>query len=198
MSLTEEQITEVKQQLLTQLDNFPEEKRNQIKNQIESMSNQDVENFVKQNQLTHLPGGCIFCAIIDEKIPSHKIEENEENIAILEINPLSKGHTIILPKKHDKEVSQSTKELAEKIKEKIEKLYSPKEIQINEKIITDHAFLELIPLYGDETERKKASEEELRLIQKELSKETEKSPLEEKPSEEELPEKLPKLKRRIP
>ena len=196
MPLTEEQVTEVKQQLLTQLDNFPEEKRDQMKKQIESMSNEDVENFVKQNQLNHLPGGCVFCAIAEGKMPSYKIGENEENMAVLEINPLSKGHTLIIPKKHDTGILPSTKKLAEEIEEEIKKIYTPKEVQTTENKITDHIVLELTPIYGDETKRSKASEEELRKIQEDFFKDSE-------PPKEEIGEKseekeIPKLRRRIP
>ena len=197
MTITEEEVKEVKEQLMTQLDNFPEEKRDQIKKQIKEMSNEDVENFVKQNQLNHLPGGCIFCAIAEGKMPSYKIGENEENIAVLEINPLSKGHTLILPKKHDKEILPSTRKLAEEVESKIKEVYSPKEIQITEKTITDHTILELTPIYGNETNREKASEEELRKIQEELFREIEKLPSKEEPKEE-PEEKSPILKRRIP
>ena len=35
--------------------------------------------------------------IIEEKIPSYKIQENKA-VAVLEINPISEGHTIVIPK----------------------------------------------------------------------------------------------------
>ena len=41
----------------------------------------------------------IFEKIIDNEIPSYKIYEDEEIIAILDINPLSYGHTLVIPKK---------------------------------------------------------------------------------------------------
>ena len=43
---------------------------------------------------------CIFCKIIDGEIPSHKVYEDENMIAILDANPVSKGHTLVIPKNH--------------------------------------------------------------------------------------------------
>ena len=45
---------------------------------------------------------CIFCKIIEEKIPHNRIYEDEIIIAFLDINPLVKGHTLIIPKKHSR------------------------------------------------------------------------------------------------
>lgn len=43
---------------------------------------------------------CIFCKIMDREIPSKIIFENDLNIAFLDISPISKGHTIVIPKTH--------------------------------------------------------------------------------------------------
>lgn len=43
---------------------------------------------------------CIFCKIINNEIPSKKIYEDENVIAILDLHPSSDGHTLIIPKKH--------------------------------------------------------------------------------------------------
>ena len=43
---------------------------------------------------------CVFCDIIGGKIPSKKVFENESLIAILDISQTTKGHTLIIPKKH--------------------------------------------------------------------------------------------------
>ncbi|MDD4290310.1 MAG: HIT domain-containing protein, partial [Patescibacteria group bacterium] len=71
---------------------------------------------------------CIFCKIINGEIPSYKIYEDEFTFAILDINPTSHGHVLILPKKHfemtentDDEILEkmiiNTKKIATKIKE---------------------------------------------------------------------------------
>lgn len=43
---------------------------------------------------------CIFCKITDGKIPSKKIFESDLNLAFLDISPISRGHSIIIPKNH--------------------------------------------------------------------------------------------------
>ena len=43
---------------------------------------------------------CIFCAIAEGEIPSFKVYEDEQVLAYLDINPFSKGHTLVIPKKH--------------------------------------------------------------------------------------------------
>ena len=43
---------------------------------------------------------CIFCKIIKGEIPSKKIWENENFLAILDVKPVGEGHTLVIPKKH--------------------------------------------------------------------------------------------------
>ncbi len=43
---------------------------------------------------------CIFCRIVDGEIPSHTVYEDDETYAFLDANPLSRGHTIVIPKTH--------------------------------------------------------------------------------------------------
>lgn len=43
---------------------------------------------------------CIFCKIVKGEIPSHKVYEDDNFFAFLDINPLSPGHTLVIPKKH--------------------------------------------------------------------------------------------------
>ena len=43
---------------------------------------------------------CIFCKIVKGEIPSHKVYEDENYLAFLDINPQSPGHTQVITKKH--------------------------------------------------------------------------------------------------
>ncbi|MBS3067756.1 HIT family protein [Candidatus Micrarchaeota archaeon] len=43
---------------------------------------------------------CIFCKIIKSEIPSSKVYEDEHTLAFLDINPVTKGHTLVIPKQH--------------------------------------------------------------------------------------------------
>ena len=42
---------------------------------------------------------CIFCKIAEGKIPCHKVYEDEEFLAFLDINPNTRGMTLVIPKK---------------------------------------------------------------------------------------------------
>lgn len=48
---------------------------------------------------------CIFCKIINGNIPCMKVFEDELVLAYLDINPDSDGHTLIIPKKHYKDIN---------------------------------------------------------------------------------------------
>lgn len=72
----------------------------------------------------------IFTRIIKGELPCHKIAENEHCIAFLDIFPLKKGHTLVVPKKEidlifdlpDKEYSELwmfAKDIAKKIKKAV-------------------------------------------------------------------------------
>ena len=43
---------------------------------------------------------CVFCAITVGEIPSFKVYEDDTVLAYLDINPCSKGHTLVIPKAH--------------------------------------------------------------------------------------------------
>lgn len=49
---------------------------------------------------------CIFCKIIKKEIPADIIKENEQFIAIIDIQPINKGHLLAIPKKHSRNLSE--------------------------------------------------------------------------------------------
>ena len=57
----------------------------------------------------------IFTMIIEGKIPSHKIYEDGEVIAFLDINPFSYGHTLVVPKEPARTLDQLSDKSAEAI-----------------------------------------------------------------------------------
>ena len=194
MPLTPEQAKQIKEQLLKQLDNFPEDKREQIKEQVTAMSESELEKFVKQNQIAqNQDQQCVFCSIVDKKSPSFKINEDNENIAILELNPVSKAHTLIIPKIHTSEPSQ---EFAKKVAAIISQKLHPEKIQINPKEVKQHKILEIIPKYkGEKQEKKQATEQELKSIQELLTKKQKPQQVKKKL---EKPKPLHVMKPRIP
>ena len=55
---------------------------------------------------------CLFCKIVDGSIPSTKVYEDEHVFAFMDIFPLSKGHTLLIPKKHHENVYEMSPEEA--------------------------------------------------------------------------------------
>ena len=43
---------------------------------------------------------CIFCAIAAGRAPAHVVVENELSLCLLDINPFSEGHCLVIPKRH--------------------------------------------------------------------------------------------------
>jgi len=43
---------------------------------------------------------CIFCSIVEGKLSAHKLAENDDFLAFLDIFPRVKGHALVIPKKH--------------------------------------------------------------------------------------------------
>ena len=47
---------------------------------------------------------CLFCLIAEGKVPSSKVFENDQVYAFLDLNPVHKGHTLIIPKAHCQDI----------------------------------------------------------------------------------------------
>jgi len=99
--MEKEQIEDIRQNLFEQIESqdLPEESKIKLKEQIENASDEDIEEFVKQ-QGRGQGQQCIFCGIAEGKIETFKIFENADILAFLDINPASKGHILLIPKKH--------------------------------------------------------------------------------------------------
>ena len=96
----------------------------------------------------------IFSKIITGEIPSYKVAENEDFYAFLDINPLAKGHTLVVPKREvdyifdlaDDELA-SMHVFAKKVVRAIEKAFPCK--KVGEAVIgleVPHAHIHLIPI----------------------------------------------------
>ncbi len=53
---------------------------------------------------------CIFCKIISGEIPTKIIAKTENSIAFLDAFPLTKGHTLVIPKKHHEKIQNLSPE----------------------------------------------------------------------------------------
>ncbi len=189
MEVSQEQIEQLKKQVLEQIDStFPEDKKQEAKERIFSMNKEEFIEFLKQNKLVQDPNSpnpeatssgpqeTPFRQIIQGNIPSHKIDENKECIAVLEINPISPGHSIIIPKEAVHEVSkipQTCLFLAKKIAKKIKTKFKPKDVLVSSSSVLGEIIINILPQYENETlesQRSQAKEEELQKLQKLLEK----------------------------
>ncbi|WP_019200917.1 HIT family protein [Tsukamurella sp. 1534] len=50
--------------------------------------------------------GCVFCAIIAGESPAAVVHEDDDLIAFLDARPLSRGHTLVVPKRHASGLSE--------------------------------------------------------------------------------------------
>ena len=199
MALTQEQIQELKKQLAEQIKNLPEEQKSSAQSQIDSMSSEALETMLKQQQEQVK----IFRKIISKEIPSKIIKENDDAIAVLEIRPISKGHSLIIPKneiKDAKELSPKTIELSQEISKEIQKKLNPKSIEIQTENKFGEIIINIIPIYDEKldifSDRMESTESELDKTYQEIIKEEKKSEKSEK--KKEIPSEIIKLKRRIP
>ncbi len=99
---------------------------------------------------------CIFCNIVDEKLESKKLYEDENVIIILDAYGKSKGHSLIIPKKHSENILQEDIDLVFYIKKTIEIL--KEDYQVSDyKVLTNigkkagqeilHTHVHVIPYY---------------------------------------------------
>jgi diadenosine tetraphosphate (Ap4A) HIT family hydrolase len=182
MAFTPEQAGQIKEQLIAQIDNSEMQNKEQVKEHLKNLNEEQLEQFLNQNNIELKQGQlqqadspepsqqtkCIFCSIINEEMPSYKIAESVKAIAILEINPLSKGHVLVLPKEHTtvEDMPRSVLGLAQKISKKIKTKLKPEEVRIENSSFMDHAMVNVIPIYKEgKLEKYKAEENELRELQ---------------------------------
>lgn len=124
----------------------------------------------------------VFTRIIDGEIPCFKIAENNTHFAFLDINPIAKGHTLVIPKKEidyifdlPDDLLSETMIFARKIAAAIDKSLSPIRTGIIvEGLEVPHAHIHLVPIY--KTSQKVAlgnsveiSEEEMQKISESIS-----------------------------
>ncbi|MED4473145.1 HIT family protein [Oceanobacillus caeni] len=65
---------------------------------------------------------CIFCKIISGDIPSAKVYEDEHVYAFLDISQVTKGHTLVIPKTHVKDIFETPPEVAKELYARIPKV----------------------------------------------------------------------------
>lgn len=98
---------------------------------------------------------CIFCKIVQEEVPSHKIFEDDDFVAFLDIEPVNPGHTVLIPKKHsiyvwdmENQDLQAVMPIAKRIALALERTYNPKRVCLAvDGFDIAHAHIKVIPTY---------------------------------------------------
>ena len=67
---------------------------------------------------------CVFCAIAANEIPSFKVYEDDLVLAYLDINPFSKGHTLVIPKEHSSGLLDTSDETLAALVARVKKVAS--------------------------------------------------------------------------
>ena len=67
---------------------------------------------------------CIFCKIISKQIPAKILYEDEYSISFLDAFPISKGHTLVIPKKHFPQIQDMSLEINQKLFDTVHKMIS--------------------------------------------------------------------------
>jgi histidine triad (HIT) family protein len=57
-----------------------------------------------------MPEPCIFCQIVQKEAPANVVYEDDKVIAFMSINPISVGHTLVVPKKHYENICEIPEE----------------------------------------------------------------------------------------
>ena len=99
----------------------------------------------------------IFTRIINGEIPCYKIAEDENYFAFLDINPMVKGHTLVIPKKEvdyifdlDKETIAGLMQFAQRVAKAIESTIPCKRIGVAVLgLEVPHAHIHLVPLNNE-------------------------------------------------
>ena len=124
----------------------------------------------------------IFTKIIKGEIPCYKIAENDRFFAFLDINPVSKGHTLVVPKREtdyifnldDEELGQMMV-FAKQVAKSIEKAIPCKRIAVAViGLEVPHAHIHLVPITNEgdldfKKEHLKLTQEEFLEIQKRIT-----------------------------
>lgn len=108
---------------------------------------------------------CIFCKIANGEIPSRTLYEDDDFRVIMDLSPVTKGHSLILPKNHYKNIYEISDETAAKVlplAKKMAVLMTEKLgadgfniIQNNNEVAGQtvfHFHMHLIPRYNDDNQ----------------------------------------------
>jgi hypothetical protein len=200
MALSKQEIQDAKNQLLQQIQHLPEKQKKQAIIEINKLSPEAISEMVSQQVKPQK----IFRKIISQEIPSVKIKESPEAIAVLSVKSISKGHTLIIPKIpaiKKENISEKIFKFSEEISNLLIEKLKAKEIRLETQELFGEIVINLIPIYDSnltiESPSTDKTIDELKAVKKEIERIIEKKEI--KKEKIETPEKkVLKLNRRIP
>ncbi len=197
MPISDSQAQQIKEQIISHIEKtFPEDKKYSAIDQINSMTIPELESFLIQNKMIkdlpssedssiNLPQSNMtqspFRMIVLGEIPSVKIDENDDGLAVLEINPISKGHTIIIPKVQafdSDNIPKPVYDLANEISSRIKSKLKYKEVAIYTNKVLGEVIVNVLPITdlvnqeNMDSPRSKSTNQELIEIQSLLKKDS--------------------------
>lgn len=237
--LNDEDSKSIKEQLIKQIEaTFPEEKKAGTISYIQSMNNEQLESFLIKNKLikseegeeetkipkdpnssnkeSNVPKGhenCVMCLISSKNMPSLPLYEDKDYLAVLEINPMSEGHILLIPKQHhpkEKDLKSKAFSIAKKIGKHLVKKLGAINYHVSSSDELNHAIINIIPEYKGQDmsklQKKSADKKQLQELAIKIGEIKSKAPKEKKKKVEESPKiieekvkpALLKLPRRIP
>ena len=129
---------------------------------------------------------CIFCKIVSGEIPSHKIEEDDKTLAFMDINPWTRGHALVIPKEHSRNIYDANPDdlaaahvtaqrVAQRMRERL-RCDGINTLQSSEQVAMQtvfHTHVHVIPRYSDDglelpAHPKPAEDEELAELAEDL------------------------------
>ena len=122
---------------------------------------------------------CLFCKIINKEIPAEIIFEDKDVLVFFDINPTTNGDTLIIPKKHYKDILEVPDDILLHMNNIYKKLYKLYKEQLNCRGLTlstnidygqeiKHMHMHFIPRYFDDNVKHLSNKEILKDI-KEIS-----------------------------
>ena len=97
---------------------------------------------------------CVFCKLVSGELPNHTVYEDDHLLAFMDIAPITKGHVVVIPKKHEAQLWDLEVRLyshvmmtGQKVVLKIRQILNPFRVGlIVESMEVEHAHLKLFPI----------------------------------------------------
>ena len=131
------------------------------------------------------PPKCVFCEIVAGRAPAYRVYEDEETLAFLDLYPFTRGHLLVIPKRHGARLTEfgaadqaAVVRTLEKMCRRAERLTSDYNVALNAGSkagqIVFHLHFHLIPRYGESNPfhppaRVRLTDEEAQRVAAELS-----------------------------